>query len=375
MLEQEQPKKVSIKKAPKQVPAHLAAILALRQQKSEQQEPEQVDKATKPLEAPTSDNSTYVDTKGMFKRKNRIEPDPERSLVAVEWDKNSQLVLKFDDGEKLVSEPVPINSINSSVIVGAGSKSAYDFVQFNTDADVTPVEQGMLTWSKDQETLVLGQNSAQHYLGLDLQVHVRNHTSTTITKGTPVMAVGTLGASGRILVAPMDGTNSNNYKFLIGVAAVDIDAGVDGKVVSFGKIRQVNLNAFQDGDVLWISTTQVGQFTNAEPTTGLKMPVAFVVHAANNGTMMIRITPLDENKFLGKSFETVSKNLDSSDCTYSYTAGALTEISYANGVVKALNYTADVLTSVVLSGNTPAGIELTKTFTYQDDNLVGATYS
>ena len=100
MLEQEQPKKVAIKKAPKQVPAHLAAILALRQQKSEQQEPEQVDKATKPPEAPTSDNSTYVDTKGMFKRKNRIEPDPERSLVAVEWDKNSQLVLKFDDGEK-----------------------------------------------------------------------------------------------------------------------------------------------------------------------------------------------------------------------------------------------------------------------------------
>jgi hypothetical protein len=375
MLEQEQPKKVTLKKAPKQVPSHLAAILALRQQKSDQQEIAQVDKATKPLEAPTSDNSTYVDTKGLFKQKNRLEPNSERSLISVNWDKYGQLVLKFDDGEKLTTDPVPVNAVSSAVIVNGGGSSQQDFVQFNINAEVDPIVEGMLTWSKDQETLVLGQGESQHYLGLDLQVHVRNSTATTITKGTPVMAVGTLGASGRILVAPMDGTNANNYKFLIGVTAVDIAAGTDGKIVSFGKIRQVDLTAYQDGDVLWISTTQIGKFTNVEPASGLKMPVAFVVHAANNGVLMTRITPLDENRFLGKSFETVSKNLDSSDCTYSYSSGALTQISYSNGVVKALNYTSDVLSSVVLSGSTPAGIELTKTFTYQDDNLVGATYS
>lgn len=380
MLEQEPPKKVTLKKAPKQVPSHLAAILALHQQKSEQQI-EQVDKSVRHVEASTSDNSTYVDTKGLFKQKNRLEPDSSRSLIAVNWDKYGQLVLKFDDGEKLTTDPVPVNSVNSAVIVqkqisgGGGEIGIPDYIQFNTDAVIDPVTQGMLTWSKDQETLVLGQNLAQHYLGLDLQVHVRNSTSTTISKGTPVMAVGTLGASGRILVAPMDGTNPDNYKFLIGVAAVDIAAGTDGKIVSFGKIRKVNLTDYQSGDVLWISTTQVGKFTNIEPATGLKMPVAFVVHAANNGVMMTRITPIDENKFLGRSFETISKNLDSSDCTYSYTAGALTQISYANGIAKSLNYTAGVLTSVVLSGSTPAGIELTKTFTYQDDNLVGATYS
>ena len=204
MLEQGQakPKKVTLKKAPVAVPAHLAAILALRQQKSEQQEVQQVDKAAKPVEAPTSDNSTYVDTKGMFKQKNRLEPDSERSLIAVNWDKYGQLVLKFDDGEKLTTDPVPVNVVSSAVIVNGGSS----------------------------------------------------------------------------------------------------DSSVN-------------------------------------------------------------------------TFETVSKNLDSNDCTYTYTDGVLTQINYLNGVVKALNYTADVLTSVVLSGSTPAGIELTKTFTYQDDNLVGATYS
>lgn len=376
--------KVRVKKAVEakpepSIPPHLAAILALKAKQSEQQE---ISKAVKATTKQLETISEEFDTKVLFKQKNRLEPDSERSLVGVEWDREARLVLKFDDGEKLVSEPVPVNAVSSSVIVSGGGSTPteYDFVQFNTDADVTPVTEGMLTWSKDQETLVLGQGESQHYLGLDLQVHVRNSTASTIAKGTPVMAVGTLGASGRILVAPMDGTNPNNYKFLIGVtavaiAAVAIAAGADGKVVSFGKIRQVNLNAYQDGDVLWISTTQVGKFTNIEPTSGLKMPVAFVVHAANNGTMMTRITPIDENKFLAKSFETVSKNLDSSDATYSYTTGLLTQISYANGVVKQLNYNNEVLTSVSLSGSTPAGIELTKTFTYQNDELVGTTYS
>lgn len=370
-------KAVEAKPAPS-IPPHLAAILALKA-KRQQTEEQEISKAVRATTAALETTSEEINTSILFKQRNRLEADPDRSLVAVEWDKEGRLVLKFDDGEKLVSEPVPVNSVSSStVIVGGGSGGeigTQDFIQFNTDAEVDPVLQGMLTWSKDQETLVLGQNSAQHYLGLDLQVHVRNSTATTIAKGTPVMAVGTLGASGRILVAPMDGTNPNNYKFLIGVTAVDIAAGTDGKVVSFGKIRKVNLTAFQDGDVLWISTTQVGKFTNVEPTTGLKMPVAFVVHAANNGVMMVRITPLDENKFLGKSFETVSKNLDSSDATYTYTAGLLTQISYANGIVKQLNYTEEALTSVTLSGSTPAGIELTKTFTYQQDNLVGTTYS
>lgn len=367
--------KVRVKKAvePKpapSIPPHLAAILALKAKQSEQQTLSKAVKATtKQLET----ISEEFDTKVLFKQNNRLEPDSERSLVGVEWDKEARLVLKFDDGEKLVSEPVPVSSTNSSTVIVADSTK--DFIQFNTDAEVDPILQGMLTWSKDQETLVLGQNAAQHYLGLDLQVHVRNGTASTIQRGTPVMAVGTLGNSGRILVAPMDGTSPNNYKYLIGVAGTDIPSGQDGKVVSFGKIRRVNLSQYQDGNVLWISTTEVGKFTNTEPVTGLKMPVAFVVHAANNGVLMTRITPLDENKFLAKSFETVSKNLDSSDATYSYTTGLLTQINYANGVVKQLNYNNEVLTSVSLSGSTPAGIELTKTFTYQNDELVGTTYS
>ena len=75
------------------------------------------------------------------------------------------------------------------------------------------------------------------------------------------------------------------------------------------------------------------------------------------------------------TFETVSKNLDASGAVLAYSSGNLASITYANGVVKTLNYTGDTLTSVVLSGATPAGIDLTKTLTYTGDDLTGVTYS
>lgn len=77
----------------------------------------------------------------------------------------------------------------------------------------------------------------------------------------------------------------------------------------------------------------------------------------------------------GYTFEKVSKNLASAAYTLTYTEGALTALTYANGIVKTLNRTGGKLTSIVLSGATPAGIMLTKTLTYTGDALTSVSYS
>jgi hypothetical protein len=79
--------------------------------------------------------------------------------------------------------------------------------------------------------------------------------------------------------------------------------------------------------------------------------------------------------FIKESFETVSKNLDSSNALYQYTDGNLSSITYSNGVIKTFEYSQDSLVSVSLSGNTPQEITLVKTFTYIDDNLAFTNYS
>jgi hypothetical protein len=75
------------------------------------------------------------------------------------------------------------------------------------------------------------------------------------------------------------------------------------------------------------------------------------------------------------SFETVAKNLSADDATFTWSGGNLTSISYANGITKTLGYTGDDLTTVVLSGSTPGGIELTKTLIYSGGNLASFSYS
>jgi hypothetical protein len=76
-----------------------------------------------------------------------------------------------------------------------------------------------------------------------------------------------------------------------------------------------------------------------------------------------------------KSFETVSKNLDSVGATLNYTSGELTSVVYSNGVTKTLSYTSGELTTITLSGATPDGIALTKTLTYTAGELTAVAYS
>lgn len=78
------------------------------------------------------------------------------------------------------------------------------------------------------------------------------------------------------------------------------------------------------------------------------------------------------------TFETVSKNIRAWDATYAYTGDQLTTITYTDGastIVKTFNYTLEKLTSLVLTGDTPSGIDLTKTLLYTGDKLTGASYS
>lgn len=78
---------------------------------------------------------------------------------------------------------------------------------------------------------------------------------------------------------------------------------------------------------------------------------------------------------IGATFERVSKNLASVDFVLGYTSSTLSTLTYANGIIKTLNRTDGRLTSIVLSGTTPDGIDLTKTLTYTSGNLSAVVYT
>jgi hypothetical protein len=85
----------------------------------------------------------------------------------------------------------------------------------------------------------------------------------------------------------------------MGVTAEDIADGEDGKVLWFGRLRGLNTNAFNEGDILYASTTSAGGFQTAIPTgaNNIVQVSAVIKKSINQGVIFIRpqIEPLLEN--------------------------------------------------------------------------------
>jgi hypothetical protein len=160
-----------------------------------------------------------------------------------------------------------------------------------------PVGQQEVAWNADEATFDVGLlNGVTNQLGQEIQLLCRNDDTVTIPNGTPVQFSGTAGNSGRIFVKRMVADGSLPGYVFFGVTTQDIAVGADGYVTTFGKVRGVNTLidegggvVWQDGDVLWCDPAVPGGLTKVEPQApNLKLPVAAVVNAANNGVLMVR---------------------------------------------------------------------------------------
>lgn len=188
-----------------------------------------------------------------------------------------------------------VNSIlvnpDNSVNIHEGTESPYFLL--TTGATTTP-EQGMLFWDADRQTAGLQMNGVEARLGQDNFWYVKNQSGSDILKGTVVMAVGALGASSRILVAPMVADGSVDAIYVLGITAEDILNGEDGFVMNIGKIRGIDTTQYgtQAGQVLYCDPAVPGGLTITQPDApNLDIPIAFTVDYKSNGTLAVRVNP------------------------------------------------------------------------------------
>jgi hypothetical protein len=125
----------------------------------------------------------------------------------------------------------------------------------------------------------------------------------------------------------------------------------------------------------WIYSLSTNSWSSSNfPVTGATGPIG-----ATGATGFTGATGPSGGGSAADTFEVVSKNLAARDAAFAYNlSGQLSTITYTwdtNSVIKTFNYTDGKLTSIVLSGDTPSGIDLTKTFVYDADAIVQVTYS
>jgi hypothetical protein len=184
---------------------------------------------------------------------------------------------------------VPYTGATQNVDLGEFGVDA-GFVQLDTTPTNTPTSQGTIFWDVDDETVDVVLNGYIMKIGEDQFYPVKNQTGSSIAKGTAVRFAGTVGASGRLLIAPFIADGSVSSSFFMGVTAEAIADGADGKVLYFGRIRGINTNAFNEGDVLYASTTVAGGFQTAVPVApnNIVQVAAVINKSINQGVIFIR---------------------------------------------------------------------------------------
>jgi hypothetical protein len=183
---------------------------------------------------------------------------------------------------------VPYTGAKSNVDLGEkGIRSGY--YRFDTTPTATPTDQGTMYWDEDDNTVDIVLNGYIMKVGEDQFYPVKNQTGSNIAKGTSVRFAGTVGSSGRLLIAPFLADGSLPSTRFMGVTAEAIANGEDGKVLWFGRLRGINTSAFAEGDILYASTTVAGGFQTTVPVAPNNIvEIAAVVTDATNGTIFIR---------------------------------------------------------------------------------------
>jgi hypothetical protein len=172
----------------------------------------------------------------------------------------------------------------------------YDHIQFALDSD-SEVLPGRLVWNAEEGTLDLGMNGGDvtQHIGLENYYRVKNQSGSTITDGTVVMAVGAVGNSGHILIAPAN--NNMPPQVTMGIVTHNIPNGENGFVTHFGLVKQIDTRGtavgetWVDGDILYLHPTLLGRLTKVKPAAPrYHVMVALVVHAHQNGQLFVRPT-------------------------------------------------------------------------------------
>ena len=182
----------------------------------------------------------------------------------------------------------------TQVLTAGDSAGSLDITDLNLldfdTATTSTAGAGQMAWNNTDGTVDLGmQGGLKNKLGHQLFVKARNNSGSLITKGSVVKVVGVAG--GFIGINLAQGNNDANSATAFGIVAEDIADASNGFVGINGIIHGLNTNSFTEGDVLYLSPTVAGTFTNVKPVAPLHAVVVGYVakKSATDGHILLHV--------------------------------------------------------------------------------------
>ena len=138
-----------------------------------------------------------------------------------------------------------------------------DYIVFDTTPENTSASTSTLAWDSGEGGLGLQLNpNVQVTLGQEIIVLAKNGEGTTLNKGEVVRLAGAQGQRPKVMRAY--NTSDAGSATTFGIVAESIASGAEGFVVTQGVVKNINTNAYNEGDILYLSATP-GQVTTVKP--------------------------------------------------------------------------------------------------------------
>lgn len=177
-----------------------------------------------------------------------------------------------------------------------GSVSA-DFMQF----DLTPVSptqgEGKMVWNEDDGTLNLGLpgGNVNLQIGQELLAPRAKAVDSNIDNGQLVYVSGADGIRPEMTLAQAD--SSSNSRGTIAMSTEDITQNQLGYFTAFGLVRDIDTGSFAEGDILYLSASVAGGYTNVKPSPpSFVVKVGTVIRAhATEGSILVNINQRTNN--------------------------------------------------------------------------------
>lgn len=169
------------------------------------------------------------------------------------------------------------------------SSATADYIATNLTPNAAPVvTTGMIAWNSADNTFDMGLLNGV-VLQAGQETHMYAKASENISNGQAVMFAGANGDN--ILIRKYDPTVPGFInEWFVGVAAQDLVANQFGYVTIYGKVHNLNTNAYQPGTILYADNTVPGGLTTTTPSPGTPhITVAAVTkQSGGDGHFMVR---------------------------------------------------------------------------------------
>lgn len=170
-------------------------------------------------------------------------------------------------------------SLSGALIATNNLNDLTDLAQARTNLEVPHIQGDVFTGDVEAPTFIGDFDGAITDL-------CKNVTTGTLLKGTPVYQSGTAGNAMEVQAA--DASSAATMP-AVGVVGEDIGAGLEGRIILFGKIRGVDTSSFSEGDTIYVGVG--GGYTNTAPTGEgnliQNLGRVLKVHATNGGGMVM----------------------------------------------------------------------------------------